>query len=211
VDIDKSQNALPSDIPLFLTLPPLGFAELTECPLLEEILGLPQSSNTLAITQKGNRRCHNIATPPQQENNLILSHTFEREVMSCPYCHLRQYRTHNNLCRRCHRPLLMRTSGVPSGASLSESTQAASASLHLIGGVIRNLRMQHGMSQMELACAMDTHRSYVSRLECGHLIPSLLTLERIAHTFRVEVIDLLAALHYLDTKNDTNSKQNSQL
>lgn len=50
----------------------------------------------------------------------------------------------------------------------------------LIGQRIRQLREQKGLSQGDIEKASGLLRCYISRLEHGHTVPSLDTLERIA-------------------------------
>lgn len=49
-----------------------------------------------------------------------------------------------------------------------------------IGERIRELRLQKGLSQRDIEKASGLLRSYLSRLERGHTMPSLETLERLA-------------------------------
>jgi transcriptional regulator with XRE-family HTH domain len=49
-----------------------------------------------------------------------------------------------------------------------------------IGERIRYLRMQKGLSQRDIEKASGLLRSYLSRVEHGHTVPSLETLERLA-------------------------------
>ena len=49
-----------------------------------------------------------------------------------------------------------------------------------IGQRIRQLRLQKGLSQRDIEKASGLLRSYLSRVEHGHTIPSLKTLERLA-------------------------------
>lgn len=62
--------------------------------------------------------------------------------------------------------------------------------------MIATLRRQAGMSQGQLAQAMATHRTHISRIESGRVLPSLPTLERAARalgttlgefTLRIEI------------------------
>ena len=51
---------------------------------------------------------------------------------------------------------------------------------YLLGGEVRRLREQEGISQRQLADRMGSTQSVVARLEAGGVEPSLKTLERAA-------------------------------
>ena len=89
-----------------------------------------------------------------------------REVVRCDHCHLVQFRTVNNLCRKCRtsldedepEPILAHPLPVmePETSSRSE-VQVAMA--------IRTLRQRSGLSQRQLALRMGVPRTYVSKIE----------------------------------------------
>lgn len=54
-----------------------------------------------------------------------------------------------------------------------------------LGDVLREIRLQRGMSQEDLALACDRHRTYVSLLERGRNSPSVRTLFMIAEALDV--------------------------
>jgi len=118
----------------------------------------------------------------------------DREVLTCPHCFLKQYWASSLRCRRCHRLLfsLLREGGTKSQAN-SGGAYGPSFSC-CIGPAIRTLRERHKMSQAELARAMNTDRSHISRIECGRLIPSLPNLERIARALELEMLDLISLI-----------------
>jgi transcriptional regulator with XRE-family HTH domain len=60
-----------------------------------------------------------------------------------------------------------------------------------IGRRIRQLREQHGWSQVQLAYRAGTAPNVISRVEIGAVEPTLTTLRSIAGAFGVEVTDLL--------------------
>ena len=117
-----------------------------------------------------------------------------REVVRCDHCHLVQFRTSNNLCRKCRtsldedepEPILAQPLPViePSGASRSE-VQVAQA--------IRSLRLHHGLSQRQLALRMGVPRTYVSKIENEKATPTLSSLARLANALTVSVPELLRA------------------
>jgi transcriptional regulator with XRE-family HTH domain len=117
-----------------------------------------------------------------------------REVVRCDHCLLVQFRTHNDLCRRCHAsldeeepeivaatppPPLMPTNGNGRG--------------HLnLASSIRSLRLRNGLSQRQLAARMSVPRTYVSKIENEKATPTLSSLERLARALEVTVPDLLS-------------------
>ena len=117
-----------------------------------------------------------------------------REVVRCDHCHLVQFRTVNNLCRKCRtsldedepEPILVQPMPVMEAASMSRSeVQVATA--------IRNLRLQHGLSQRQLALRMGVPRTYVSKIENEKATPTLSSLARLAEALTVSVSALLSA------------------
>lgn len=115
-----------------------------------------------------------------------------REVVRCDQCHLVQFRTINNLCRRCKtsldedepEPIL------PPQPAAPEPT--ANGRSHLqIAAAIRMLRQRCGMSQRQLATRMQVPRTYVSKIENEKAVPTLSSLERLAAGLEVSVSDLL--------------------
>ncbi|HKW75491.1 MAG TPA: helix-turn-helix transcriptional regulator [Terriglobales bacterium] len=115
-----------------------------------------------------------------------------REVVRCDQCHLVQFRTINNLCRRCKtsldedepEPIL-----APQPTAPEPTTNGRS---HLqIAAAIRMLRQRNGMSQRQLATRMQVPRTYVSKIENEKAVPTLSSLERLAAGLEVGVADLL--------------------
>src|SRR5258705_2018918 len=116
-----------------------------------------------------------------------------REVVRCDHCLLVQFRTSNDLCRRCHAsldedepepviapppPQMMPTNGNGRG--------------HLnLATSIRALRLRNGLSQRQLASRMSVPRTYVSKIENEKATPTLSSLERLARALEVTVPDLL--------------------
>ena len=60
-----------------------------------------------------------------------------------------------------------------------------------LGDVLREMRLQKGMSQEQLAVACDRHRTYVSLLERGKNSPSVRTLFMMAEALEVAPSTLL--------------------
>ena len=115
-----------------------------------------------------------------------------REVVRCDHCHLVQFRTTNNLCRKCRtsldedepEPILVEPTPV---AAPTNGTRS-----HLqIAAAIRMLRLKSGLSQRQLALRMSVPRTYVSKIENEKAVPTLSSLERLARALEVGVADLL--------------------
>jgi len=115
-----------------------------------------------------------------------------REVVRCDHCHLVQFRTNNNLCRKCRtsldedepEPILQPVAPVVEPASGNHS--------HLqIAAAIRMLRQKSGLSQRQLALRMQVPRTYVSKIENEKAVPTLSSLQRLATALEVGVADLL--------------------
>jgi transcriptional regulator with XRE-family HTH domain len=115
-----------------------------------------------------------------------------REVVRCDDCHLVQFKTTNNLCRRCRasldedepEPILMPAMPMVHAEESSRSDiQVAKA--------IRSLRQRSGLSQRQLALRMGVPRTYVSKIENEKATPTLSSLARLASALEVTVPDLL--------------------
>lgn len=61
----------------------------------------------------------------------------------------------------------------------------------IFGEALREVRLERGLSQEELALACDRHRTYISLLERGMNSPSLRTIMRLADALGVKPSDLL--------------------
>jgi len=117
-----------------------------------------------------------------------------REVVRCDRCHLVQFRTTNNLCRKCRTsldneeppPIL-----APPVAAAEPSNGNGHAHLQ-VASAIRTLRQRGGLSQRQLAMRMQVPRTYVSKIENEKATPTLSSLERLARALEVTVPDLLS-------------------
>lgn len=115
-----------------------------------------------------------------------------REVLRCEHCSLVQFRTSNSLCRRCHKPLEIEepeplipqlTPNVPGQATEENGLHVARA--------VRDIRRERRLSQRQLAGRMQVPRTYISKIENGKAVPTLSSLERLAHALEVDICVLL--------------------
>ncbi|HWR37655.1 MAG TPA: helix-turn-helix transcriptional regulator [Clostridia bacterium] len=114
-----------------------------------------------------------------------------REVVRCDQCHLVQFRTNNNLCRKCKLSLDEEPEPVAMQPVI-EPQPTSSHSTHLpVALAIRSLRLRAGLSQRQLALRMRVPRTYVSKIENEKACPTLSSLERLANALHVSVPDLL--------------------
>ena len=115
-----------------------------------------------------------------------------RDVVRCDHCHLVQFKTVNNLCRRC-RTSLDEDEPEPIFAPAIEATEPepSERSEVQVATAIRMLRQRHGLSQRQLALRMGVPRTYVSKIENEKATPTLSSLERLATALEVSVYDLL--------------------
>jgi transcriptional regulator with XRE-family HTH domain len=70
---------------------------------------------------------------------------------------------------------------------LPEATIAMS-----IGATIRTYRLQKGMSQGDIEKRTGLLRCYLSRVENGHTVPSLETLQKIAHALDLQLAEFFS-------------------
>jgi transcriptional regulator with XRE-family HTH domain len=129
--------------------------------------------------------------PPTTQMATTLAPVDAREVLRCDHCQLVQFRTQNNLCRRCRlsleeeepEPILAEPAPAPANTSCRPHLQIAQA--------IRSLRIRSGLSQRQLAGRMNVPRTYVSKIENEKATPTLSSLQRLANALEVSVPDLL--------------------
>lgn len=115
-----------------------------------------------------------------------------REVLRCDHCQLVQFRTNNNLCRKC-RLSLDSEEPVPVAAELvSPSVSPATQGPHIqIASAIKMLRLRNGLSQRQLALRMQVPRTYVSKIENEKATPTLSSIQRLASALEVTIPALL--------------------
>src|SRR6476620_2362983 len=117
-----------------------------------------------------------------------------REVVRCDHCLLVQFRTSNDLCRRCRASLDEEEPEVvmaPPPPQMMPSNGNGRGHLNLATS-IRSLRLRNGLSQRQLAARMSVPRTYVSKIENEKATPTLSSLERLARALEVTVPELLS-------------------
>jgi transcriptional regulator with XRE-family HTH domain len=117
-----------------------------------------------------------------------------REVVRCDHCLLVQFRTSNDLCRRCRASLDEEEPEVvlaPPPPQMMPTNGNGRGHLNLASS-IRSLRLRNGLSQRQLATRMSVPRTYVSKIENEKATPTLSSLERLARALEVTVPDLLS-------------------
>jgi len=121
-----------------------------------------------------------------------LSSVETREVVRCEYCRLMQYRTHNSLCRRCHKPLDFEEPVALAPQLVTGQTAPGGAEGGAqVAALVREIRRSRHLSQRQLAGRMQVPRTYISKIENGKAIPTLGSLERLAEALEVEVGQLV--------------------
>src|SRR3974390_2236317 len=117
-----------------------------------------------------------------------------REVVRCDQCHLVQFKTVNNLCRRC-RTSLEEDEPVPILAPClpAAEVETSGRSEVQVATAIRSLRQRAGLSQRQLALRMGVPRTYVSKIENEKATPTLSSLGRLAGAMEVNIPVLLCA------------------
>jgi len=122
----------------------------------------------------------------------MLAPVDSREVVRCDRCLLVQFRTVNNLCRRCHTSLDEDEPEIVASAPPPQMIPIIGRPGHLnLASSIRNIRLRNGLSQRQLAARMSVPRTYVSKIENEKATPTLSSLERLAKALEVTVPDLL--------------------
>jgi transcriptional regulator with XRE-family HTH domain len=115
-----------------------------------------------------------------------------REVVRCDHCHLVQFRTNNNNCRKCRASLDEEPEPIAVAPEAQPIIQPDGSQPHLqVALAIRSLRHRSGLSQRQLAGRMQVPRTYVSKIENEKATPTLSSLARLAKALEVTIPDLL--------------------
>lgn len=114
-----------------------------------------------------------------------------RLVTRCIVCRLIQYRSSSGLCVRCGAAVNLAMSHIGTSESRNESELSIS---RRIGIALKQLRIEHRLSQSQLATKMRTGRPQVTRLENGVCNPSLRTIERAALALGIDIAEVFLRL-----------------
>jgi transcriptional regulator with XRE-family HTH domain len=181
-------------IPVFPIYSPFFYHQLRFLPKLlidncELMLETTEVTGTQEVKVFGETACSGNS---ETSMATALAPVDSREVVRCDHCHLVQFRTNNNLCRKCRtsldedepEPILEVQAPVePPSNGHHSHLQVASA--------IRMLRQKSGLSQRQLALRMSVPRTYVSKIENEKAMPTLSSLQRLATALEVSMADLL--------------------
>lgn len=112
-----------------------------------------------------------------------------RGTVVCPVCRLSQFECRNGRCRRCHHSLGVSYFELLLSDVLTPVNSQRLAAMRIeVGRLIRRLRAGRGMTQAALASLTGIHRTYLSRLEHGQVMPSAISLMRILGALGVDKI-----------------------
>jgi len=114
-----------------------------------------------------------------------------RDVVRCDHCLLVQFRTSNDICRRCRLSLEEEEPEIVQAPTPMMVPPPHRGHLNLAAS-IRSMRLRNGLSQRQLAGRMSVPRTYVSKIENEKATPTLSSLERLARALEVTVPDLLS-------------------
>ena len=107
-------------------------------------------------------------------------------MVRCSQCHLVQFLTASNRCRRCYFSFEVEAPPPPPVLSNTRHPDVAAS--------VRSWRRVRGLTQKQLASAAHLPRTYISRIENGRILPGLPTLERVAGALHVGLPALLEVL-----------------
>ena len=128
-----------------------------------------------------------IAVPTPQPQVVAGS---EREVLRCEHCKLVQFRTANDVCRKCKKSLLPELPKVQPIAIVAEPDAPHAEGIQ-VAAAVRDLRHVRNLSQRQLATRMNVPRTYISKIENGKAMPTLSSLDRLARALQVDISALL--------------------
>ena len=113
----------------------------------------------------------------------------DRDVVRCDRCLLVQFRSTNNNCRRCRRPL---DDPGPLPAAPRQPAERTLTVSETVARSVRDLRLAAGLSQRDLALRLHGPRTYVSKIENEKALPTLSSLARLARALGCSLLDVIA-------------------
>ncbi len=126
----------------------------------------------------------------------------EREVLRCPSCTLVQFKTSSGLCRRCRKPLVQTPTVLKpvrlkaaskrrkAGPRTVPKLKVVAPSVPAVDTIPRGIVLLgelRGFTQTDLGNRCNLPRSYISRIEHGHTMPSIPLLERISFALGLDL------------------------
>lgn len=105
----------------------------------------------------------------------------ERSTIRCPHCELNQFITKNGECRRCKRAFVEPEKPADDLVAIEVvRPRTATWDERVFAPLLRLLRGAQGLSQRQLALRLGVPRTYVSKLENSHCLPTMDSLHAIA-------------------------------
>jgi transcriptional regulator with XRE-family HTH domain len=101
-----------------------------------------------------------------------------------------QFRTANDVCRKCKKSLLPDLPKVQPIAIAAEPDAPRAEGIQ-VASAVRDLRHVRNLSQRQLATRMNVPRTYISKIENGKAMPTLSSLDRLARALQVDISALL--------------------
>ena len=121
------------------------------------------------------------------ENPLYISTT--RTTIVCPACKLKKFERTENRCPRCHHSLGIEYFEIVLPSSLELlSPQRVVSIRQEVGGLIRSFRSRRDMTQAALASLTGIHRTYLSRIEQGRVLPTIVSLLQIGRALGIDKV-----------------------
>lgn len=74
-----------------------------------------------------------------------------------------------------------------------------------VGKTIKTLRKQKGISQEKLADEINSHQVYISEIERGLKLPSLIVLDEMAKCFGITLTELISIVEQNNKKQEQSS------
>ncbi len=113
-------------------------------------------------------------------------------MIRCFHCSMVQFRTSNDLCRKCKKsltpePVVLK----PVLALVPEPVAGDRTGALQVSVAVRDLRHVRNLSQRQLAARMGVPRTYISKIENGKAMPTLTSLDRLARALQVDISALL--------------------
>jgi len=108
------------------------------------------------------------------------------QFLVCPFCSLKQLERTDGKCARCRQPMGFTYLEL----HLTNSCDIQSETSKCAGLLLRALRLRRGLTQASVASLAGIHRTYLSRSERGKVMPSPVTLLRIAGAVGVDKVML---------------------